>query len=348
MSVFGVPSPSTLHRDRTRLPVLGPKVESAVASPKSVRMSLTDRCDFACTYCRPSRTDGYATHRLDAAAWRTIVDGLIDAGVRRFRITGGEPLLVPQVLDVVRYIAARGVSDLALTTNASRLTKLAQPLRDAGLMRLNVSIDSLDAERFAAITRGGRLEIVLAGLEAAERAGFTSIKLNCVVLRGINDDEVEAITRFAWDKRMIPRFLEVMPIAEGAKLVGEHLVTARETRERIAHLLRDDIPEAELDRGPAKYVAARHDAGLKVGFITGTSDTFCASCDRLRVSSTGTLRPCLATEVGVDARAEAESGVSSTLVDKVREAWKLKPDGETWKGCTEDTAQHVSMRGIGG
>lgn len=315
--------------------------------PKSVRVSITDRCDYACTYCRPQHAEGYTDRRLDLAAWATIVDGLVAAGIRRFRITGGEPLVHPRVVDLVALIASRGVDDLALTTNASQLVRLAPALRAAGLARVNISLDTLDQDRFAAITRGGRLADVLAGIDAAIAAGLGPVKLNTVVLRGQNDDELEDIVRYAWDRGATPRFLEIMPIAEGAKLVRDHLVTASEIRARLAHLLCEDTAEREPDRGPARYVRARTGVG-RVGFISGTSDTYCKACDRLRVSSSGELRPCLATDDGVDAAAEATAGDVGAILGKLDEAWKMKPDGETFKGCTEASASGVSMRAIGG
>lgn len=353
-------APAAQAPARRSLPVLQaePRVAEVGAverrSPESVRISVTDRCDFACTYCRPSKHDGYVQGGLDLSAWRLLVRGLSQQGITRFRLTGGEPLLHPGIVELVRMIAGEGVRDLALTTNASRLVRLAKPLREAGLMRLNISIDSLDPERFADMTRGGRLAQVLSGIEAARDAGFEPIKLNVVVLRGVNDDEIERLVEFAWSKGLVPRLLEVMPIAEGAKLAPQHLVTAAELRARLAHLLADEPWEVEAKRGPAKYVRAKRDPALRVGFISGTSDTYCGSCDRLRVSSTGTLRPCLATEVGVEAGAvvthAAHTGQESAqeLPSLLREAWSKKPDGEVFKGCTEDSAAKVSMRAIGG
>jgi len=311
-------------------------------------VSVTDRCDFACTYCRPSRNDGYAEGRLETDAWRTMFDGLRRSGVVRVRLTGGEPLLHPSIVGIVEHLSKLGFEDLSLTTNASRLAALARPLRAAGLQRINISIDTLDAGRFRAITRGGELGVVFSGIDAALAAGLTPVKLNTVVLRGVNDDELEAIVRWAWERRMVPRFLEVMPIAEGAKLVGAHLVPVAEMLARLAPLLAPEQAAVEPGKGPARYVRARHDPALRVGFISGTSDTFCATCDRLRVSSTGVLRPCLATDDGVAAGALAASGDAAAIVGKVAEAWTLKPDGEVWKGCTEDTARDVSIRAIGG
>jgi GTP 3',8-cyclase len=331
-----------------RVPRRSLSMASSAPPPKSVRVSVTDRCDFACTYCRPSRSDGYAEGRLATSAWRSMFEGLRRAGLARIRLTGGEPLLHPEIVDIVAHLASLGFDDLALTTNASQLARLARPLKDAGLQRINISIDTLDEARFRAITRGGDLPAVLAGIDAALAAGLSPVKLNTVVLRGVNDDELESIVLWAWERRMVPRFLEVMPIAEGAKLVGQHLVTAAEMKERLSALIVRDEGAIEPGKGPAKYVRARHDAGLCVGFITGTSDTFCASCDRLRVSSTGALRPCLATDDGVEAGEEAVQGDAQAIATRVTEAWALKPDGEVWKGCTEDTAKSVSIRAIGG
>ncbi len=273
---------------------------------------------------------------------------LIQSGVRRVRITGGEPLLHPRVVELVAFIASLGVDDLALTTNGTRLERLARPLRDAGLQRLTVSVDSLADERFWRLTRGGRLDQVLAGVAAARAAGFDELKTNTVVLRGENDDELAAIVEWAWAAGILPRFIEVMRVGEGAKIPAEKLVGAREMRARLAHLLADEDAVVESGRGPAKYVRARQNPALRVGFITGSTDTFCDACDRLRVTAEGTLRPCLATNEGVAAEGNAERGDVAALVRAVDEAWAMKPDGRTWKGCTESTAADVSMRATGG
>src|SRR5579863_6632935 len=160
------------------LPLLPPAHGVDRPNPRTVRVSLTDRCDLACVYCRPSRSDGYLERRLEDDAWRAMVQALVQAGVRRVRITGGEPLLHPRVTELVAYVASLGVEDLALTTNATLLEKLARPLRDAGLRRITVSLDSLVPERFWRITRGGRLDRVLAGVEAARAGGFDELKIN--------------------------------------------------------------------------------------------------------------------------------------------------------------------------
>jgi len=343
----------TASRERRALPVLGarspvPTRQEPGLPPRSVRVSVTDRCDFACTYCRPSRNDGYVEGRLSTSAWRTMFEALQRAGVRRVRLTGGEPLIHPEIISIVAHLSRLGFEDLALTTNASQLARLARPLREAGLHRINVSIDTLDPARFRAITRGAEIDGVLAGIDAAIEAGLSPIKLNTVVLRGVNDDEIERIMLWAWERRMVPRFLEIMPIAEGAKLVRDHLVTAAEMREALAAHIVAEEAQTEPGLGPARYVRARRDPSLRVGFITGTSDTFCSTCDRLRVSSTGVLRPCLATDDGVDAAAPAREGDALAIEEHIDRAWSMKPDGTIWKGCTEETAAGVSMRAIGG
>ncbi len=336
---------AALPQARRSLPLAGNR---PALEPKTARISLTDRCDLACVYCRPSRSDGYFETRLSDDAWKTMVHGLVAAGVRRIRITGGEPLLHPRVVDLVAFLASLGLEDLALTTNATRLEALAGPLRDAGLVRLTISIDSLVPERFWQITRGGRLDRVLAGVEAARAAGYRELKTNTVVLRGSNEDELAEIATWAWARDIIPRFIEVMRIGEGAKLPSETLFSAAEMRARLAHLLSDDAGERHPDRGPARYVRSRSDPGKTIGFITGSTDTYCDTCDRLRVASDGTLRPCLATNDGVAAMNAAAAGDVNGVVRAIGEAWLQKPDGRTWKGCTESTAADVSMRAIGG
>ncbi len=276
-----------------------------------------------------------------------MVQGLVKAGVRRVRLTGGEPLLHGDIVEVVRALAKLPIDDIALTTNATRLAALAAPLRAAGLQRINVSMDSLDPQRFHRMTRGGSLAGVLEGIEAARAAGFSAMKLNAVVVRGENDEELEALTRWSWERGITPRFLEVMAIGEGAKM-QDRVVAWTEMRAALGALLEDGEPVREADRGPARYVRARHDASKRVGFISGTSDTYCKGCDRLRVASDGMLRPCLATEDGVAAGGAARARDPDAIVEAVARAWEMKPDGDVFKGCTEESAARVSIRAIGG
>ena len=319
------------------------------AEPRAVRLSITDRCDLACVYCRPHRRDGYleAERRLAVDDWATLVRGLVRRGVRRVRITGGEPLVHPRVLDIVRAIAAiPGVEDLSMTTNATRLTSLAVPLREAGVRRLNVSIDSLDPAHFFRLTRGGRLDHVLAGLAAARAAGFTDLKLNTVVMGGENDHELPALVEYAWSIGATPRFLELMRVGEGARL-GARLVSYEEMRALLGNLLGEEEPARETDRGPARYVRSR-DGTRRVGFITGTSATFCEGCDRLRASSDGKLRACLARNDSVDVAAAIRHGDEAAIARGLSDAWAGKPDGTVFRGCNETSAASVDMRATGG
>lgn len=332
-----------------------PSAAVSRASPRAVRLSITDRCDLACVYCRPHRRDGYlaADRRVVTDHWRSLVEGLVLRGVRRVRITGGEPLIHPHVVDIARVIAAvPGVEDLSITTNATQLVDLARPLREAGVQRLNVSIDSLDEKRFFGLTRGGRLSDVLAGLEVARQVGFDEIKTNTVVMGPSgddatslrNDDELVAIAQWAFSIGATPRFLELMTIGEGARIRGR-VVPFREMTARLSGLLVDEAPEREADRGPAVYIRTRD--GRRIGFVTGTSDTFCSGCDRLRVSSDGRLRPCLATNDAVDVSAAIRSGDVEAIARGLDDAWALKPDA-AWRGCTETSAASVDMRATGG
>ncbi len=337
------------------LPVLNPRPAAPVlavehASPRSVRISVTDRCDMACVYCRPSMLDGYlpAEDRLGVAEWETLVAGLVASGVRRVRITGGEPLLFKGLAEVVARVRALGVEDLAMTTNGSLLTRHARSLRDAGLQRVTISLDSLDPDRFARITRGGDLDTVLRGIDAALSVGFEEVKTNTVVLRGENDHELASIVEWAWARGITPRFIEVMGVGEGGRIWRDRLVSVAEQRARVAHLVDDHPGERDPDRGPSKYVSARDGSGRRVGFITGSTDTYCAGCDRLRATSDGVLRPCLSTNDGVSVAEELRAGADASVVsDRLREAWAMKPD-DRWKGCTEETARAVNMRATGG
>jgi len=341
-------------RVRVSLPVIMSEPAVERAEPRAVRLSITDRCDLACVYCRPHRRDGYlpAERRIDAKYWSTLVEGLARRGVRRVRLTGGEPLLHPRVVDIARAVAAvDGIEDVAITTNGTQLEALAAPLRDAGVRRLNLSIDSLDEHRFFRLSRGGRLSEVVAGLRAARAAGL-ELKTNTVVIGRDpdtrddlrNDDELPALAQFAFEHGATPRFLELMTVGEGAKLKNR-LIPYPIIRANLAHLLVDEAAEREADRGPAIYVRAKN--GRRIGFITGTSETFCSGCDRLRVSSDGKLRPCLATNDAVDVAHAIKHGDVEAIAEGLDAAWSIKP-GDAWRGCTEASAASVDMRATGG
>jgi GTP 3',8-cyclase len=328
-------------------PAFQPPLE--VVGPRSVRISLTDRCDMACVYCRPASHDSYLENRLEEAAFVTMVKGLIASGVRRFRITGGEPLLHRDIVRRVAILRELGAEDLALTTNAARLAPIAAELKAAGLQRLTISLDSLQPQRFERITRNHQFSKVMAGIEAACQVGFGEIKLNTVVLRSENFDEIQAITSFAWQRNITPRFIEVMRIGEGAKLPPEQLVSAREVQQVLADWLDFSTPaKVDPNRGPACYLRAKQDRNKRVGFISGTTDTYCEGCDRLRVLADGTVRACLARNEGVNASEMARGGDTQQVVQAISQAWAQKPDGTVFKGCTESSAAEVSMRAVGG
>jgi cyclic pyranopterin phosphate synthase len=322
------------------LPVLDPR---PATRPRAARLSITDRCDLACVYCRPHRHDGLVRERLDRQAWRSIAKGLRRAGIERVRITGGEPLVHADVVGIVSDLASAGFSDLAMTTNGTQLARLARPLREAGLMRLNVSLDSLDARRFFRLTRGGSLAQVLRGIEASLAAGFRDIKSNTVVLAGENDDELEAIVGFCHGIGIVPRFLELMPMGEGAAF---RALTVAEMKAALRDLLAvEDEAQPEPDRGPARYLRRRGAPAQRVGFVSGTSAPFCAGCDRLRVTSDGSIRACLAVPEGVSL---GKAAGAERVADAIERAWTGKPDGETFRGAAEPPARRVAMRYVGG
>lgn len=275
-----------------------------------LRLSLTDRCNLRCGYC--------AAHALPPEAEplrreeiRRLVAIFARLGVRRIRLTGGEPTLRPDLLDVVRDLrTVPGIEELALTTNGFRLDELAAPLRAAGVSRLNVSFDSLDGDRLERICgRPVRIERLLFGIEAAARAGFSSLKLNTVVMRGENDGEVGDIVRFAWRVDALPRFIELMPFGAGEP------VAAAETKRLLAEQGVELSPDETRGWGPAYHMRGRSQAdgrertGL-VGFIAAMTENFCASCNRIRIAADGSLRSCLGGRDRLPLRALLEEGAS--------------------------------------
>lgn len=259
-----------------------------------LRISVTDRCNFRCVYCLPEEGVDWSA-REDLLSYEEItrlVRIFARLGVRRVRLTGGEPLVRRDITRLVGSLAAvPGVEDLSMTTNAHSLARLAGPLAQRGLKRVNISLDSLDAERFTKITRGGRLDAVLAGIEAARAAGLTPIKINMVVMKGVNDDEIvpmaEAFLPHATDT--ILRYIEYMPF-DGR---WHENVSAADMRTALG-ALGPVTPHGEaLGGGPAAYWKV---GALRVGFIAPLTEHFCARCNRLRLLADGHLRTCLAHE----------------------------------------------------
>lgn len=318
------------------------------------RISLTDRCDMACVYCMPPGGEDEHAVREELMTFEEVarlVQVLAAMGVTRVRFTGGEPLVRK---DIVRLVALTHrlapQVELVMTTNAGRLAELAAPLRDAGLRGVNVSIDSLDEARFAEITRGGSLPAVLAGLHAAREAGLR-LKTNTVAMRGLNDHELPALVRFAWSLGATPRFIELMPLGEGAKLPLGMRMTRADVEQVLGDLLTPagtDSRPAAGDVGPARYARGR-DEQQQVGFITPLSSTFCDTCNRIRLTARGDLRSCLASRSALSLRDILRSGGSDADV-----AWALesalgqKGEGHGFLNAGELEHTHVGMSLIGG
>lgn len=290
-----------------------------------LRVSLTDRCNYRCTYCMPEdgvdlapRSDVLSFEEIEAA-----VASLMRVGVRRVRLTGGEPTVRKDLVNLVERLGRLGLDDLALSTNGERLVELAAPLKAAGLHRLNVSVDTLQPERFLSVTRRGDLGRVLAGLEAAQAVGFAHTKVNCVAMRGFNDDEIGALCRYCWDRDLIPRFIELMPMSDGLLFYPGTFLPVAELRQiltrELGPLLDTETGEPLPGVGPARYAAVMYRGKLRqVGMISAVSEPFCDTCNRVRLSATGQLHACLAYDDAIDLRGVLRSGfVGDDLVDRL-------------------------------
>jgi cyclic pyranopterin phosphate synthase len=270
-------------------------------------------------------------------------------GVKRVRLTGGEPTVRKDLVEVVRQIAALGLDDLAMTTNGHYLAGLARPLRDAGLKRLNVSIDTLNPDKFRAVTRRGDLSQVLRGLDAADDAGFRGTKINAVVMGGVNDGEIADLCRFAWERRMTPRFIEFMPMSDGALFSPGEFFPAAAIRARIEAAFGRIVPDDGHDLpgvGPARHW--RTVGGERVGIISAVTEPFCETCNRIRLSATGRLHTCLALDDDADLRAPLRGGCGDEeLLQIVEAAVRAKKPGHGFTTCgTGGPRKH--MVAIGG
>jgi cyclic pyranopterin phosphate synthase len=297
-----------------------------------LRVSVTDRCNLRCLYCMPPEGIPWIPHeqvlRFEEIA--LVVRAAAELGITRVRLTGGEPLVRLGIVDLVRMLASTpGVEDLAMTTNGVLLTRYAQELADAGLDRVNVSLDTLRPARFHSMTRLGSLEEVLAGIEAAHRAGLDPVKLNTVVMRGTNDDDVVDLARKTREAGWNVRFIEWMPVGETAPQESawrEKVVTAEEMKKRIAAALGDLEPaEGTVGSGPARYYRL-HGARGTIGFITPVSEHFCYHCNRLRLMADGHLRPCLLSDGEVDLRTPLRQGAGvEEIKSLILQAIEIKP-----------------------
>ena len=273
-----------------------------------LRLSVTDLCNYRCQYCMPPEGVEKRLHSdiLSIEELAEIAAAAVRCGVKKIRLTGGEPLVRRGLPDLCRMLRAiPGLAELCLTTNGSLLPQLARPLRDAGVDRLNISLDTLRPDRFAAMTRLGTLQDVLAGIKAAEAAGFRNLKFDTVLIGGFNDDEIEDFVNLSREHPWEMRFIELMPIGEGRGLKG---VSPDEALARLRAVWPDLHPTDERrGNGPAQYYAAAALEG-RIGLIGAVSHAFCAACNRVRLTSTGVLKPCLCYEEGTDLRSLLRGG----------------------------------------
>ena len=294
-----------------------------------LRMSVTDRCDFRCVYCMAEEMQFLPRQQiLSLEELYQVAERFVALGTRKIRLTGGEPLVRKGIVELCQRIAALpGLRELCLTSNGSQLGKLAQPLFDAGVTRLNISLDSLDAQRFKALTRTGNLAQVIAGIDAARKAGFKRTKLNCVVLKGRNDDEIVDLVRFAIDRELDISFIEEMPlgvISEHER--GESYCSSDEVRARLEEHF-TLVESAESSQGPARYWRLAKAPQTRVGFISPHSHNFCATCNRVRLTVEGRLLLCLGNEHSLDLKQvlRAHPGDAERLEKAIRHAVGLKP-----------------------
>ena len=295
-----------------------------------LRVSVTDRCDFRCVYCMAEdmtflpKADVLSLEELDR-----LCSAFVDLGVKKLRLTGGEPLVRKNVMSLVRnlsrHLESGALEELTLTTNGSQLAKYAGELAQHGVKRINVSIDTLNKDKFRAITRWGDLDKVMAGLDAAQAAGL-KIKLNAVALRGINDDEIDSMMLWAHGRGMDLTWIEVMPMGE----IGEQRIDQYLPLSLLRSRLQEHWTLEESDYrtgGPARYFTVRETGG-RLGFITPLTHNFCESCNRVRLTCTGTLFMCLGQDDSADLRAPLRATPDDDrLVESIREAIRRKPQG---------------------
>jgi len=277
-----------------------------------LRVSITDRCNYKCVYCRTGEV-GAQYPELQIEEYLRLIRVFVGLGISKVRLTGGEPLLRRGLVDMVKELATwRTIEgeplDLALTTNGHLLEELAAPLKAAGLNRVTVSMDAVDAATFEQITRiPGSFETVLRGVRAARAAGLTPLKINCVLLRGFNDNQVEGFARFAREEGVVVRFIEFMPLEEGRLWTPEIVVTLKEIVERIGRVLPlVEMPAREASETARRYTFA--DGVGEIGIIAPVSQAFCGACSRVRLTSDGKIRTCLFSQVEHDLYGRLRAG----------------------------------------
>jgi cyclic pyranopterin phosphate synthase len=313
-----------------------------------LRLSVTDRCNLRCTYCMAEDMTFLPRQQiLSLEELRDTAAAFVELGIRKIRLTGGEPLIRRDILKLVDALSALpGLEELTMTTNGVLLPNMAQPLKDAGMSRLNISIDSLKAERFKELTRLGDLEQVLSGIKAASAAGFAKIKLNAVILAGFNDDEVLNLARFAVDSGLDISFIEEMPL--GA-ISSHKRVNTKISSEQIRQQLASEftlLDSAETTGGPSRYLQVANSES-KIGFISPMSNNFCESCNRVRLTAEGRLLLCLGNEHSADLREVLRSypGDIERLKRRILEAIKNKPERHYFDAEQTDIVRFMNMTG---
>ena len=311
-----------------------------------LRLSVTDRCDLRCNYCMPEGFNDFE----EPEDWLTFdeVERVIrifgELGTKRIRLTGGEPLVRKNISELAaRLSVLPGIEDLSLSSNATRLKKQALPLKQAGISRINISLDTLRAERFKDITCG-KLDKVIDGLMAAKEAGFQPVKINMVVMRGVNDDEVEDMVQFCIQHDFTLRFIEAMPMGATGREASLQYIPLSEIHDRLAK--KYTLVKANMNGGgPARYVRVEG-TELRIGFITPMSQHFCDTCNRVRLSVDGTLYLCLGQEDSYPLREHLRAGITDEeLKQHIQKAIDLKPEKHEFNDKPEKLVRFMSMTG---
>ena len=312
-----------------------------------LRLSVTDRCDLRCTYCMPKGFSDYedADNILSFDEIERVIKAFTELGTKRIRLTGGEPLVRKDITELAHRLAALpGLEDLSLSTNATRMGKYAEDLKASGIQRLNVSLDTLDADKFKRLTGGGKLNKVIDGLMAAKKAGFKPIKINMVVMKGENDMDVEDMLNFCIKHGFTLRFIETMPLGDTGRNAQDQYIDLKIIKQRLAEKF-DLIPGVMPGGGPARYMNVA-DTDINIGFITPISQHFCETCNRVRLSSDGTIYTCLGQEHSVALRPLLRNGCTDQeLKEAIQKAVDLKPEKHEFNEKPEKLVRFMSMTG---
>jgi cyclic pyranopterin phosphate synthase len=312
-----------------------------------VRLSVTDKCDLRCFYCLPKGFKGFEEpdNWLSFDEIERIIGAFGALGVSRVRITGGEPLVRKNLLQLAaRLSALPGIDDLSLSTNATQLQKQAMALRQAGVTRINVSLDSLNSQRFQEITGGGKLEHVMEGLMAAKAAGLHPIKINMVAMRGVNDHEIEDMIEFCIAHDFTLRLIETMPMGSTGRAATDHYLDLQEVKHRLAKKY-ELIPSVMPGGGPARYVQVAG-TSLHIGFITPISQHFCETCNRVRLAVDGTLYLCLGQEDKLELRPLLRAGIDDQeLKNALLHAIARKPERHEFREKPSQVIRFMSKTG---